>query len=291
MGRARSAVLEPMTSVAPSSPRWGGTSAPRAPEPAFGTNERAAEAGDAMGDAAGAGARAGVGSGGGSAGGGGGGGLMREEELKHLAARGGDTPGPGDYKIAGGAGDIAHRAKSAQHRNWSTGGTGPRAKPVHGRGGFVFGRSHGDAQAALAALAVSVDIPDGSVNHMSHPAFGSRSSVPTVFPGTAATDPATHIASAPRRAPFNGSLRHGGAGEQGPVGRHWDRPGSARAWGRTGEQRSSPRWGLPDIARHVIDTRFRPSSLELNGATRRGEQYLPDPIPRRRPEGGRNDRG
>jgi hypothetical protein len=56
-----------------------------------------------------------------------------------------------------------------------------------------------------------------------------------VFPGTAATDPATHIASAPRRrAPFNGSLRHGGASEQGPVGRHWDRPASARAWGRTG---------------------------------------------------------
>jgi len=42
-------VLEPMTSVGPSSPRWGGTSARRAPEPAFGTNERAAEAGDAMG--------------------------------------------------------------------------------------------------------------------------------------------------------------------------------------------------------------------------------------------------
>jgi len=136
-----------------------------------------------MGDAAGTGARAGVGSGGGSGGaaGGGGGGLLREEELKCLAARGGDTPGPGDYSIAGGAGDIAHRATSAQHRNWSAGGTGPRAKkPVLGRGGFVFGLRHGEAQAALAALAVSVDIPHDSVNHMSHPAFGSRSSVPTV---------------------------------------------------------------------------------------------------------------
>ena len=37
------------------------------------------------------------------------------------------------------------------------------------------------------------------------------------------------------------------------------------------------RWGLADIARHVIDTHFKPSFLKCNGILRRGEQHLPDP--------------
>jgi len=41
----------------------------------------------------------------------------------------------------------------------------------------------------------------------------------------------------------------------------------------------NPGYGLADIAHHVIDTRFEPSCLQLNGVPRRGEQYLPGPLP------------
>jgi hypothetical protein len=44
-------------------------------------------------------------------------------------------------------------------------------------------------------------------------------------------------------------------------------------------ERRRPRHGQADIARHVTDTHFEPSCIELNGILRRGEQYLPGPLP------------
>jgi len=63
-----------------------------------------------------------------------------------------------------------------------------------------------------------------------------------------------------------------------------DASGSGGGGGReagtpaTKKRKKEPNVGLADIARHVINTHFEPSFLELNGTLLRGGLYLPESL-------------
>ena len=85
----------------------------------------------------------------------------------------------------------------------------------------------------------SVEIPATAVNIISYAAFGTRNIGPLPMLTTAATATAASAAAAATAARiepidgrnFMGALKHEHASRQGPLGRHWNRPSSARAWG------------------------------------------------------------
>lgn len=214
---ARTAVLD--RGAAPSSPRWGcGTAQPRSPSPSFGQDPREYTCRPLVGSTQIASGEDREGKEGCAPPGSRGDGcsMVRERELATLAARlAGNTPAPGDYRVTGD--DIGERG--GHSRRFAAGGGGR----------FIFGRSYGDVE-ELPPHA-PVDIPAGSVNRIHHPAFGSRKSAPSLVSNVATKPEIPDNYGVRKQKQFMGALKHENANGQAPLGRHWNRPSSARARG------------------------------------------------------------
>ena len=169
-----------------------------------------------------------------------------------------DSPGDasansGAWGNGAGAMELGRRTL-AQHDKTPTkrpGSKGQHNRPgsarVRGGGGrFIFGRSYGDPEPSATTAVAQSPQADGrdetSKGRMSmrHPAFGRRGGTPTVF-SASATRPE-------RPENFRGVLRAENVDTHTPAGRHWHRPSSARAWGRSapahhGQSAKGPAFG------------------------------------------------